>query len=97
MSSADVIGAVGIAVLVVGVVALVVIVRSGPVVPGVPSHHRTCARCGHRSSEHGVSGGRCRVAVGGSNDRYDGGGNWIGWWNPTYCDCSGYRERGGAG
>lgn len=90
MSDADIVGAVGIAVIVAGLVVLVFIVRSGPVIPDV--RYPTCGECGHRSSEHTVSGGRCQVETGGSGDRYDGGGNWIGWRNPTHCGCSGYRE-----
>ncbi|MBB5910279.1 hypothetical protein [Actinoalloteichus hymeniacidonis] len=78
---------VGIALL---TLSLVLTLRGRPVVPKV--EWRRCADCGHSRSEHSAKPARCRVAVGGSSDRYDGGGNWIGWWNETYCDCSGYRE-----
>ncbi|QNP61671.1 hypothetical protein [Streptomyces genisteinicus] len=91
MSAAAVVGAAGIAVVVAGVAALVVIVRSGPVVPDTA--RPVCGECGHWPSEHSARGGRCLVATGGSGDRYDGGGNWTGWWRPEHCGCSGYRER----
>ncbi|ADI03287.1 hypothetical protein SBI_00166 [Streptomyces bingchenggensis BCW-1] len=87
----DVVSVAGIAVLVVGVLAIAAIVRSGSFIPNV--RWRTCAECGHRPSEHSINKSRCLAVVGGSGDRYDSGGDWIGWWNETYCDCSGYREQ----
>ncbi|MGW8990171.1 hypothetical protein ACWGRF_09645 [Streptomyces zhihengii] len=92
MTGAGIVGAAGIAVIVAGLVYLVAVVRGGPVLPD--NAPPTCAECGHRSSEHRMGTGRCLVETGGSRDRYDGGGNWVGWWNPTHCACSGYRGRG---
>ncbi|MDG4859706.1 hypothetical protein P8605_16370 [Streptomyces sp. T-3] len=92
MRAYDIVALAGIIILAAGVLALVAILRplfggSGPAQPSRP----WCANCGHLPGEHG-RGGKCWVAVGGSGDRYDGGGNWIGFWNETTCDCSGYRE-----
>ncbi|ASO21099.1 hypothetical protein FHR81_002067 [Actinoalloteichus hoggarensis] len=76
-----------IAALAVGGLAMV---RRNP--PAPDAGRRPCAECGHLPSEHRRARSRCRVAVGGRSDRYDGGGNWIGWWGERYCDRTGYRE-----
>ncbi len=92
VSGSVIVGLAGGAVILAGLVVLGLMVRKGPVFPD--TRYPTCGACGHRQTEHNGDGGPCRVETGGGRERYDGGGNWVGWWNPTYCRCSGFARSG---
>ncbi|MCX5410134.1 hypothetical protein OHA37_40620 (plasmid) [Streptomyces sp. NBC_00335] len=84
----------GIIILAGGVVAVVAIWRTGSPFPELtdtrdtPPRGPSCATCGH--SEHR---GRCSERVSASGDIYDGGGDWVGYRNETYCNCGQYRTK----
>ncbi|WP_422518353.1 hypothetical protein [Streptomyces sp. 5.8] len=85
---------VGIVILAGGLVAVVAIWRSGSPFPELTGTGDTrprgpdCSTCGH--SEHR---GRCSERVSASGDIYDGGGDWVGYRDETYCNCDQYRTQ----
>ncbi|MBL1121014.1 hypothetical protein JK364_53625 [Streptomyces sp. 110] len=91
MSMYQVVALVGAVVLAAGVVAIGVILRSGPIIaPLVVQPH--CATCGHPQPEHG--GGHCGHKYGDErwgNDSF--GTDWPKWGRPDYCDCRNFTAR----
>ncbi|MFZ3493018.1 hypothetical protein ACODT5_07265 [Streptomyces sp. 5.8] len=94
MATQTIIGVVGIVILAGGLVAVVAIWRSGSPFPELTGTGDTrprgpdCSTCGH--SEHR---GRCSERVSASGDIYDGGGDWVGYRDETYCNCDQYRTQ----
>lgn len=95
MGADHVVGLVAMGGIVAGVVAIVMIVRSGPVLPPAVVHP-LCADCGHPRPEH--SQGRitgCHHLYGHhtwNNDSYGSSQRRFG----ERCDCSEFRHQGSA-
>ncbi|MFJ3788540.1 hypothetical protein [Kitasatospora sp. NPDC090091] len=94
MAVQTVIGLVGIVIMAGAVVAVVAIWRTGSPFPELSDTRSTpprgpgCTSCGH-----GEHPGRCSERVSASGDIYDGGGDWVGYRNETYCNCGEYRAE----
>ncbi|MER5866296.1 hypothetical protein [Kitasatospora sp. NPDC002040] len=94
MTAQTIVGLVGIVVLTGVVVAIVAVWRTGTPFPEltgpgpVPLNGPNCTSCGH--SEHR---GGCGERTSASGDIYDGGGDWVGYRNETFCGCSTYRSE----
>ncbi|MGW4377202.1 hypothetical protein ACWEJ7_26495 [Streptomyces albidoflavus] len=91
MSAGHLVGLVGAVVIVAGVVAIVMILRSGSILPPVVTHP-SCATCGHFLPEH-RDRGRCHHDFGHhtwNNDSYGNSQQRFG----DACDCPEFRPRG---
>ncbi|MFJ8043920.1 hypothetical protein ACIRBX_25810 [Kitasatospora sp. NPDC096147] len=94
MAAQTIVGLVGIVVLVGVVVAVVAVWRTGTPFPAASSSASVaalgpdCVTCGHEAHR-----GHCAVRVSASGDIYDGGGDWVGYRNETFCACRAYRTE----
>ncbi|MFE6764468.1 hypothetical protein [Streptomyces sp. NPDC057689] len=91
MGAEHVVGVVGGVAVVGAVVAIVLILRSGSIVPPEVFYPR-CASCGHEQPEHDRSKGRCHHDYGHHTWNNDSYGNSQQRYGDT-CDCTGFRHR----
>ncbi|MFE1951092.1 MULTISPECIES: hypothetical protein [Streptomyces] len=94
MSGEHIVGLAGLVVVLAGLTACALILRSGSILPPPRPPDPLCGGCLHGRSEHWKASGRCVHEDGDpreGNDSY-GSGPWT-WSKPPVCACPAFRPR----